>query len=443
MINDHHLIPGSVILQASDPLLTSACGKPWKTDAAILRLPKRGQAHWTDQRVPVQFFRHIPDVDPFSEMFPRENQQDAEHECQKRLERITAAAELLFATQHRLFLFMLVVVGRNFRLIRWDRAGVIVTPLTDYYDNPAVLCDFLRRLSFLDDTSLGFDPSATRLLARDADFLRMDTAATPNPCDIDHAEGTREEGEIKGAHVFRYVRSLFRGSLTSDWPRYRLQVPDGDKVRDYLVGKPIVQRSGVTGRGTRGYVALDCETGCFVWLKDAWRASVLIAVREGDVLRELNEAGIENVPTLVCHGDINDHATVTDIWWERKHPASSTPQPSPSRPESSTCTPDSSTNRKRKRGGRNHNEDAHSQPRKRRSSPSEIAGPGYRGPPQRHTHYRIVVQEVAMSLRNIQSGKQLSSIVLDCLHGEHCFITRMPCSYFLAWQRTIRRALTR
>ena len=391
----------------------------------MTRLPKRGRAHWTEQRVPVQFFPHIPGADPLSEPNASSHPNDAESERQKRLEYITAIAERLFATQQRLFLFMLVIVGRRFRLIRWDRAGIVATPPKDYYEQPAVLCDSLRRLSLLDDTSVGFDPSATRLLARDADFLRMDMAAAENAYDLDRSERVVEKGDLGDVYVFRYVRSLFRDSLDSDWPRYRMQVPDGDRMRDYLVGKPIFQESGVTGRGTRGYVAFECETGRFVWLKDTWRASVLIAEREGDILHHLNQAGVENIPTLVCHGDVYDHATVTDLWWKRKYATSSTPLrlPSSSLPESSFPAPDSSHNRKRKRGqqedGRSHVEN--------QQDPSTTFGLDSCPPSQRHTHYRMVVQEVAMPLDNIQSGKQLVSVVLDCLRGEVDSIAKMPC----------------
>ncbi|TBU36573.1 hypothetical protein BD309DRAFT_1005268 [Dichomitus squalens] len=400
-VNSHHLIPGSMLVQNAHGL------------ASIIRslhVPRRGQAHWADQRVPVYFFPRVPDADPFAGAEKKNENTEAGRERKRRLEQMSEAVERLFSAQHRVFLFTIVIFGRKFRLIRWDRAGMIATPPTDYYGQPGILCDYLRRLSLFDDAFLGFDPTATRVLSRDPDFLRMDVAATLNNQDLDHFECYAEEGEVGGPHVFRYVRSMFRDSLSSDWPRYRLQVPDGDSMRDYLVGKPVVQGSNVFGRGMRGYVAFDCQTGCFVWLKDVWRPSEMIAEREGDVLRELNEAGIENVPTLICHGDVGDQATVTDLWWSRGHTTS------PTSPSSSASTSPSSTGRKRKRAARLHSDNGVSRFRSRQA-PSANADPPC--PLRRHTHYRVIVKEIALPLKNFQRGKQLASIVLDCLRAHH------------------------
>ncbi|TBU56121.1 hypothetical protein BD310DRAFT_824435 [Dichomitus squalens] len=421
-VNRHHLIPGSVLVQNAHKLSCSAAeGAQRGISASIIRslhVPRRGQAHWADQRVPVYFFPRVPDADPFAGAEKKNENTEAGRERKRRLEQMSEAAERLFSAQHRVFLFMIVIFGRKFRLIRWDRAGMIATPPTDYYEQPGILCDYLRRLSLFDDASLGFDPTATRVLSRDPDFLRMDVAATLNNQDLDHFECHAEEGEVGGPHVFRYVRSMFRDSLSSDWPRYRLQVPDGDSMRDYLVGKPVVHGSNVFGRGMRGYVAFDCRTSCFVWLKDVWRPPEMVAEREGDVLRELNEAGIENVPTLVCHGDVGDQATVTDLWWSRGHAtsptspdysSSSASSSASSSSSSSSRSPASSTGRKRKRASRLRSDDGVSR-FKSRQAPCPL---------RCHTHYRVIVKEIALPLKNFQRGKQLTSIVLDCLRAHH------------------------
>ena len=73
----------------------------------------------------------------------------------------------------------------------------------------------------------------------------------------------------------------------------------------------------MTGRGTRGYVALDAGSGALVWLKDTWRVDYEGVEREGDILGRLNEARIVNAPMLVCHGDVLDQTTQTPRLWER------------------------------------------------------------------------------------------------------------------------------
>ncbi|PIL32484.1 hypothetical protein GSI_05187 [Ganoderma sinense ZZ0214-1] len=225
----------------------------------------------------------------------------------------------------------------------------------------------------------------------------MDVAALPDPTDVSHSERQLEEKDVPHTFVFEYVRSLFRATVHCDWPRYKLQVPDGTCTREYLVGKPLFRAIDMTGRGTRGYVALDCQTGCFVWLKDAWRASYVISETEGDTLQRLNKAGVENVPTLVCHGDIFNQATATGDVWERQH---SVPSPSrrPSSPSPSTTlsASASSGSRKRKRDdGEPGSGSSFQRPR-----------PTVRSncPLQQHKHYRIVVQEVCLPLRDFQCG---------------------------------------
>ena len=384
-----------------------------------LHVPRRGQAHWADQRVPFFFFPSTPNADPFDSV--NNEFGEAGRERKRRLERMSECVELLFAAQHRVFLFAICIIGRRFRLIRWDRAGIIATHLTDYYKHSATLCDFLRRLSLLDDGSLGYDPTATRLLCRDPDFIRMDLAAALDDSDMDHSERQLDEGELNKPSIFRYVRSMFRGSLSSDWPRYRVRVPDGRTVREYLVGKPITRGSGVIGRGTRGYVALDCVTGYFVWLKDVWRASAMVAEREGDILRELNEASIQHIPTLICHGDIEDQTTVSELWWERQRATGPTVRRSPSTSLSSspTSTSSSVSGRKRKRSDDPQNNDGRSGFNHGRALFATADSPC---PLQRYTHYRIVFEEVAMSLENFRCGKQLASIVMDCMCGKKDFI---------------------
>ncbi|PIL32475.1 hypothetical protein GSI_05178 [Ganoderma sinense ZZ0214-1] len=325
-VRTHHLTPESTLATTLFDALSTNREAKHKIQAGIYRstdIPKRGHPHWADQKVSFQFTRYVAGVDPFE---PRKfkfgfgedcTETGRELERETLCEHIYAIAELLFAAQHRVFLFMVLIIGRRFRLLRWDRAGVIVTPSVDYVEQSILLCDCLRRLSLLDDISLGFDPTATRLRPRDSDFLRMDATALDDPRDVDHTERRIEEDEIGDTFVFRYVRSSFRDSLSAGWPRYQLRVRDCDDTRDFLVGKPLHLPSGVIGRGTRGYVALDCKTQRFVWLKDAWRACDLATDREGDILGKLNLAGVANVPTLLCHGDVQEQMTITDEWWIR------------------------------------------------------------------------------------------------------------------------------
>ncbi|KAI1786103.1 hypothetical protein LXA43DRAFT_1035102 [Ganoderma leucocontextum] len=381
-------------------------------------VPSERQPCWSNLSVPIEVYTHRRGIDPFDIASPEDH--DAVGRSRNRLfDRISTITDILFVAQQRVFLFMLLVIGRKFRLLRCDRAGIIVTPPVDYYDSPYLLCDILWRISQLNDSSLGFDPSATRILPGDVDFSRMDFLALWNPSDLREAEHPVDDCELGGPLVFEYVRSLFRESLASDWPRHRVQVRDGKRMREYLVGKPSFRSPDFLGRGTCGYVAYDCRTDRFVWLKDAWRASYMIAETEGAVLRKLNAAGVPNVPTIVCDGDVGAQTTITADWWERKHcdpltPTQPSPPPSSASGSSSTtlASPASPGSKKRKRAVQLENAPSSSQP-----SPDTTLHSNC--PLRQHKHYRIVVEEVCMPLKTFQHGRQLVSVVLDCLRAHH------------------------
>ncbi|KAI0641665.1 hypothetical protein C8Q79DRAFT_285489 [Trametes meyenii] len=390
-----------------------------KIDAAFFKednfpLLHDGRPRWADQVVPVEFKRHETNKDPFDDR--DEDRTDADSIERKKVRgQVITYAEYIFRVQHRTALFMLLVIGRNFRFLRWDRSGTIVTRAIDYVSEPDVLCEFLWRMSLQSDEALGVDPSATRVLPGDADYAEMDDAAVELESDLATEERVFTAAEVQaGVQVFKYVRQCFRQSLQPEWPRYRVEVPDGAGTRHFLVGRPVFYAHGMVGRGTRGYVALDCISKRFVWLKDAWRVHYDLVDQEGSILGLLNEKKIANVPTLLCHGDIRNQTTDTPRVWEEKHPpepvtAAVPPLVPIPASQSSSCTLvappppplSSSTSRKRTRT----------------EFDSEDTALNFReeSPLRHHMHYRIVEREVAMPLSEFQTGRQLVSVVLDCI----------------------------
>ncbi|KAI0363442.1 hypothetical protein BV20DRAFT_144055 [Pilatotrama ljubarskyi] len=385
-----------------------------KIDAGFFKeaeVPSDGRPHWVDQLVSVEFKRHETDMDPFDDRDDRTVDAQAA-ERKKVREQIITYAEQIFRLQHRTALYMLLVIGRNFRFVRWDRSGAIVTRAVNYVDNPEVLCDLLWRMGMQSDEQLGIDPSATRLYPGDEDYKLMDQCAAEVATDLttDERIVTREE-LTADPPVFKYVRLSFRQALQADWPRYRLEVPSGDRMRSFLVGKPTFHASGMAGRGTRGYVALDVERKKFVWLKDAWRVHYELVDQEGSVLSELNKKEVRFVPSLICHGDIRKQTTVTPEVWEEQNPPKSAERPSVS---------SSSASRKPSLSSSAKLAEPQTSSTSRKRSRSELESEATLGdredcPLRRHMHYRIVVEEVAMPLSEFQCGRQLIQVVLDCL----------------------------
>ena len=139
---------------------------------------------------------------------------------------------------------------------------------------------------------------------------------------------------------------------------------------------------------------------------------------EGQVLRKLNAAGVQCVPTLVCEGDVCDQVTISADWWERTCArASALPPPRTcSSPVSSSATltchaPLSSKKRKREA-----EPDEHTPESQRRKAPPCAPAPS-KCPLRQHRHNRMVVEEICMPLENFQYGRQLVAVVADCVLG--------------------------
>ncbi|KAI0808281.1 hypothetical protein C8Q74DRAFT_1344080 [Fomes fomentarius] len=418
VLNDHNLVPGLVFRYCGDrPDPAAIDGERQKPDAAFYRenlVPQRKkkdkkyQPLWGCQLFGAEFKRR--ELDPFQDTDAGDVQPADSGARTEARGQVLTYGELLLAVQQRVSIFILLVIGRRCRFIRFDRSGSIVTRLLDYYEHYELFCEILWRISQCSDEQLGCDPSAVRLLPGDPDYAAMDEAAIPRDTDVDHEERILKAGEVPGGDfVFKYVREKFRNSLVELWPRYRLQVPDGEATREFLVCKPAFCAKGLAGRGTRGYVALDCKMKRFVWLKDAWRAYYLMVEKEGDVLNELNKKGVPYVPTLICHGDILDQDTFTPTWWEKHHPAppsaSSRPLPGPSEQKTSSSL-------KRKRPVHDDGPKAEiGQAKDGEDGPSSSSN----CPLRRHRHYRLVEKEVALPLTEFKCGRQLLKIVRDSM----------------------------
>lgn len=444
-VNLLNLTPGYKLAESKNKPDMGEVSKQ-KVDAAFFRddlVPVDNRPNWAEQAVSVEFKSDDTENDPFDDRTDGKVDADALKRKGVRGQLITYA-EKVFQYQHRTALYMLIIIGRRFRFVRWDRSGAIVTRATDYFEHPDLLCEMLWYMSHLTDEKLGMDPTAVRIRPDDDDYKTMDSAGRPNPRDFDHKE--RDIDELPGLdQEFRYVRNAFSRSLEAMWPRYRLQVPDGDGTRSFLVAKPAFHAPGMAGRGTRGYVALDCQSNRFVWLKDAWRADYDLVEKEGSVLEVLNREGVQYVPTLVCHGDILKQSTKTPHWWEVKNGDPTTTTPPTSSVFSSTPAPHTPSSTQPAAILSPHTPPPYVPPASQTQSPSyatsskrsrsqvedeEEAVASKEGCPlRRHMHYRLVVKEVAMDLTTFKDGQQLLSIIFDCVKGQRAaHLVRYHCT---------------
>ncbi|KAF8599731.1 hypothetical protein BDV93DRAFT_497363 [Ceratobasidium sp. AG-I] len=81
-----------------------------------------------------------------------------------------------------------------------------------------------------------------------------------------------------------------------------VSVTEDGAANSHCVSRSVITPSSVAGRGTKGYWSLNISTQELCFLKDTWRATRSNSELEGDIVRELCEKGVRNVPALVCHG---------------------------------------------------------------------------------------------------------------------------------------------
>ncbi|TBU26695.1 hypothetical protein BD311DRAFT_423068 [Dichomitus squalens] len=399
------------------------------SDAALFRKDAelgKGRPNWQHQRAFFQFKQEGMHNDPFDEA--QEGEAEALEERKKVWGQLSAYADQVFLYQHRAAAFSLFVIGREFRVMQWDRIGVFVSEKVDYLLRTDALVEVLLALIVMDDEGQGFDTSATLIQKGSDDYRLMDTLAdvnipfhlpvvgyeegTPLPetlfaapsqplptntntvmngpspglVDRDTEQPTTLHIPDGGSFVFEYVLDYFRKSLT-DWPRYNLTIDDDE----FLVCKPFYHTRGVFGRGTRGYVAYRKRTSTFVFLKDIWRPVHENVNSEAQILNRLNKDGVCNVPTLLTTQQF-DYSLSPDCKSE-----------DPSKNE------DSQTGAREGRSDEPHGvKRTHSE---MEEEPTPDVWP--------YVHHRLAFKEVCLPLKAFQSSRQLVSVIRDAVEAHY------------------------
>ncbi|TBU38176.1 hypothetical protein BD309DRAFT_547695 [Dichomitus squalens] len=399
------------------------------SDAALFRKDAelgKGRPNWQHQRAFFQFKQEGTHNDPFDEA--QEGEAEALEERKKVWGQLSAYADQVFLYQHRAAAFSLFVIGREFRVMQWDRIGVFVSEKVDYLLRTDALVEVLLALIVMDDEGQGFDTSATLIQKGTDDYRLMDKLADVNipfhlPV-VGHEEGTplpetlltapsqplptntntvmngpspglvdRDTEQPTtlhipdgGSFVFEYVLDYFRKSLT-DWPRYNLTIDDDE----FLVCKPFYHTRGVFGRGTRGYVAYRKRTRTFVFLKDTWRPVHENVNSEAQILDKLNKYDVCNIPTLLTAQQF-DYSLSPDCKSE-----------------------DPSMNEGPQTGAREGRSDEPHGVKRTHSEMEEEPTPDV----WPYVHHRLAFKEVCLPLKAFQSSRQLVSVIRDAIEAHY------------------------
>ncbi|RPD63393.1 hypothetical protein L227DRAFT_642693 [Lentinus tigrinus ALCF2SS1-6] len=310
-----------------------------------------GSRNWTRMGLPVEFKRGGTGLDPFDDR-PSHNLDPHVDEGKEVRGQVMSHVEHVFGDQHRTAVYLLFVNGPLFRVMRWDHSGVIVSEPIDYLhsvDGTTCLLTFLNCYAAISPASRGIDTTAVPLSEGSCGWQRMDVVAGGSEYDLDYNEHDIEDAsKVHDAFVdpskgsvslgtddcvlhqdpttrcthpttchrsyptdvvpeFTHARKYFQDSIADGHPRYMIKVGD----MTLLVGRPMFQASGLIGRGTRGFVALDWQSQRLVFLKDSWRPYYEGMQEEGEIIEKLNKAGVPNIPTVLAHGDVEEQETET------------------------------------------------------------------------------------------------------------------------------------
>ncbi|OSD02208.1 hypothetical protein PYCCODRAFT_410417, partial [Trametes coccinea BRFM310] len=462
---------------------TSDDGITSKVDAGLYpkaRIPTDGKPNWNHMRLFIEFKRMGADLDPFD----NSNSGAPEATAQSRKavrEQITDYALVIRNRQHRTCIYALFVIGPEFRAMRFDQSGVIVTRKQNYLEDPRWVLSFLSWFDSASPEEQGLDPTVTLLEKSSRAYKLMTEYALAQESDMEHAVGTsvsatyhppateiltlrstaptlssvgRKTRRRKRAQdeqcslddesylddieldsddprVFKYVRDKFRESLQDNWPRYKLEV--GREKRIFLVGRPVWVVLSLYGRGTRGYVALDVKRRRFAFLKDCWRPYYIDVEPEGYYLEKLNTEAIVDpniqVPTVIAHGDVRNKVTFTALYARRlavEAKMATRAAATEAKPETSSGATKLSQSHAANGGPLDTN--AKSDGEQDQPADTEDSDDDSDEIAATHrvlTHYRIVVKDVCLPFTEVPSSWQLVRNTMDCILTHALAYTRL------------------
>ncbi|KAJ8470018.1 hypothetical protein ONZ51_g8608 [Trametes cubensis] len=199
----------------------------------------------------------------------------------------------IFARQHRAFVFSITMAGSSARLCRWDRSGLIVSRLFDIRERPDLLCEFLARFACASNSQRGHDETVV-MATSDEETLFRDAIT----------QHVQAQLGVEGDALAKAIVEHYEPGHVMTMHVHAIDMNNPECVRGterFLVSRPVTVPLYITGRCTRGYWAVQLETGRVVFMKDTWR---LPGDQEGTIINELNAAGVRNVTTVVAHGDV-------------------------------------------------------------------------------------------------------------------------------------------
>ncbi|RDX42652.1 hypothetical protein OH76DRAFT_92714 [Lentinus brumalis] len=208
----------------------------------------------------------------------------------------------IFARQHRVSVFSVSLAGSRARLLRWDRAGCVVTESFDLRERADLFYNFLWHFSQSTHRRRGHDVTIEVASSEEEELFRESIKAHVI-AQLALEEGSSLDDALRQHYKPGHVAVVH--VLAHGYPATAAH------VHRFIVSRPVVSPLHLTGRSTTGYWAVDPRTGNVVFLKDTWRAYPPVDL-EGETLGRMHDQGVRNIPDIVCHGDVPDYIPQDD-----------------------------------------------------------------------------------------------------------------------------------
>ncbi|KAL5521215.1 hypothetical protein ACEPAG_9138 [Sanghuangporus baumii] len=240
--------------------------------------------------------------DPFRD--PKEGVNVADHKfvrsddaSQEIIGQITSYAAAQMGMSFRTHCFSVLIAGDSARLIRWDRAGAVVTRSFNYIE-VSWLVDFLERFSRLSRLQCGWDWTARPATAIDGELLKNARKALIRHRFKDESEQEFQDRSeyFRRARYFKFLVPVLHVGQETGAVRFK----------SYIGTFPRRWACSLLGRNSRGTPAFDPESGQIYWLKDSWRIDMDMVVVEHISYEKMERCNVRNLIPLVTAGDVRN-----------------------------------------------------------------------------------------------------------------------------------------
>ena len=266
----------------SDTQMKTFSNNSIKPDITYYNAPSVKKADVESAELMVEAKIHQDD-DPFKDVPPSDDFMCDNDRARQTLGQLTCYATAHLAAQFRTHVFSILLLPESARLMRWDRAGLIVSERIPL--NSPALKQFFWRFNNADAMGRGHDPTVTpfnftKKLTKKFLFFELQFDKDPGNLNV------------------------------KDVKFFQVLLPRENK--SYVVGKPTYQgMSALASRATRTFKAWCLTTHEAVFLKDSWRILSPSLRPEHEIYGKLAANKVPYIATVLDYSDVGDQRTAT------------------------------------------------------------------------------------------------------------------------------------